>query len=315
MTQMTLRPALPERDFAQLAAWYALLEEDAPSEERLREYHRQQGDAGIQRVAEDERQEPLGFYWIYFDSAASCSFELLVAPGKRGQGIGALLYDDLERSARDAQVKSISVKIMDTNAESRRFAEKRGFTERWHFLPMRLDLGSFDDSRYDPLISRLEKEGFRFTSMEALGDTEAAQRQLYALNSQSGLDIPGKDGESNWDSFHDFQKRVCQVDWYKPGGQKIAIDAATGTWAAMSAITRFQNHAYNLYTGVDRRYRGRKLAQAVKVTALRYARDVLKVKMVHTDHSTMNLPIIAIDRKFGYVEAPGTFVMRKALEE
>ena len=65
---------------------------------------------------------------------------------------------------------------------------------------------------------------------------------------------------------------------------------------------------------MDRRYRGRKLAQAVKVMALRYARDVLKVKIVHTDHNTMNQPMIAIDRKLVYVEMPGTFVMKKMLE-
>jgi RimJ/RimL family protein N-acetyltransferase len=65
---------------------------------------------------------------------------------------------------------------------------------------------------------------------------------------------------------------------------------------------------------VDSHYRGRKLAQAVKVLALRYARNVLKVNIVHTDHNTMNHPMIAIDRKFGYVEMPGNFVMKKNLE-
>ncbi len=54
------------------------------------------------------------------------------------------------------------------------------------------------------------------------------------------------------------------MDWYKPAGKIVAIDAATGAWAAMSAITRFagSDHAYNLHAGVDRRYNGYKLAQA-----------------------------------------------------
>ncbi len=52
----------------------------------------------------------------------------------------------------------------------------------------------------------------------------------------------------------------------------------------MSANLRFEgsDHAYNLHTGVDRFYAGRKLAQAVKVLALRYARDGLKANSVHT---------------------------------
>jgi RimJ/RimL family protein N-acetyltransferase len=93
----------------------------------------------------------------------------------------------------------------------------------------------------------------------------------------------------------------------------VAVDTSSGEWVAMSAISRFENHAYNLHTGVDRRYRGRGLAQAVKVTALRYAREVLQVKTVQTHHNTMNLPMIAIDRKFGYAQLPGTFVMKKTL--
>jgi RimJ/RimL family protein N-acetyltransferase len=83
----------------------------------------------------------------------------------------------------------------------------------------------------------------------------------------------------------------------------------------MSAITRREgnDYAYNLFTGVDLAYRGRKLGQAVKVLALRYARFMLKVNTVRTHHNTKNLPMIAIDRKLGYIQMPGTFLMEKNL--
>jgi RimJ/RimL family protein N-acetyltransferase len=64
---------------------------------------------------------------------------------------------------------------------------------------------------------------------------------------------------------------------------------------------------------VDRRYRGRKLAQAVKVTALRYARAALQVHTVRTHHNILNLPMIAIDNKLGYLQQPGTVLMEKLL--
>lgn len=93
----------------------------------------------------------------------------------------------------------------------------------------------------------------------------------------------------------------------------VVIDTSNGDWVAMSAITRFEGveYAYNLHTGVDRRYRGRKLGQAVKVQALCYAREVLNVSEVRTHHNGKNLPMIAIDRKFGYVQLPGMFLMEK----
>ena len=109
---------------------------------------------------------------------------------------------------------------------------------------------------------------------------------------------------------------MCQAAWYKPAGQIVAIDTAIGVWAAMSAITRFEgsDYAYNLFTGVDALYRGRKLGQAVKIHALRYARNVLKVGFVRTHHNTRNLPMITIDRKLGYTMQAGTFLMEKILD-
>ncbi len=290
-----------------------MLEDDALSEQGLKEYYEKRREMIIQRVAENEEGELQGFYWVYFNNAESCNIDLFVKPEQRRQGFGKQLYKDLEISVKAAQAKELSVTILDTRAESRIFAEQRGFSERWHFIPMRLSLETFDDRPYDDIIAKLKSDGFWFTSMEELGNTEEAQRHLYVLNDETNLDVPGRNGEHTWSSFDDFKERVCQTDWYQPGGQKVVIDTVTGDWVAMSAISRFQNHAYNLHTGVDRRFRGRKLAQAVKVTALRYARETLKVNVVHTDHNTMNQPIIAIDRKFGYVEMPGTLVMKKVL--
>ena len=150
--------------------------------------------------------------------------------------------------------------------------------------------------------------------MEALGNTEEAQRKLYTLNDTTAMDTPGSEGRHHpWLSFEDFRQKVCGADWYKPAGQMVVIDSTSGTWAAMSAITRFEGaeYAYNLFTGVDRCYRGRKLAQSVKVLALGFARDVLKVNSVRTHHHQKNEPMIAIDRKLGYAQIPGYYTMVK----
>jgi RimJ/RimL family protein N-acetyltransferase len=180
---------------------------------------------------------------------------------------------------------------------------------------MALNLDAFDDRPYDAIIARLKGEGFQFTSMQELGDTEEAQRKLYVLNDTTSAETPGVDGEHSWGSFEDFQKSVCQSDWYRPGGQMVVIDTATGKWVAMSAITRLEgnDYAYNLFTGVDKQYRGRKLAQAVKVLALRYARNVLKADTVRTHHNIKNAPMIAIDLKLGYTQMPGTYLLEKVL--
>ena len=130
------------------------------------------------------------------------------------------------------------------------------------------------------------------------------------------MDTPWSEGRHHpWLSFEDFQQKVCGANWYRPAGQMVVIDKTCGAWAAMSAITRFEgaDYAYNLFTGVDRSYRGRKLAQSVKVLALGFARGVLKANSVRTHHHQKNEPMIAIDRKLGYMQIAGYYTMEKLL--
>ena len=175
------------------------------------------------------------------------------------------------------------------------------------YVALTLDLETFDFGVYDALIADLEGEGFRFTSMEALGNTEEAQRQLYALNDKLAMEEPGSEGEHAWSTFEDFREDVCRMAWYKPGGQIVALESHAGAWVAMSAITRFEGHAeaYNLVTGVEQRYRGRQLAQAVLALALRYARDVLHVQTVRTDESAGNAAALALYHELGYKDSSG----------
>lgn len=313
-----LRSANIERDFRQLASLFTL-EQDEPTTESglIADYEEHQQRIFRLMVAEDEQGDFLGFNWATRSrfEATEAYFYVIVKPDQRGQGVGGRLYDDVEYAALGAKIKKLQVDIRDTCPECRAFALRRGLVEKRHSIGMTLDLSAFDDRLYSETIEKLQAEGFLFTSMGAMGNTEEAQRKLYALNDMTSSEIPGSEGERSWLSFEDFQQKVCQSNWYRPDGQMVVIDAASGEWVGMSAITCFDgtDYAYNLHTGVDRRYRGRKLAQSVKVLALRYARDVLTVTTVRTHHNSNNAPMIAIDRKLGYVQSPGIFHMEKEL--
>ncbi|MBN1246967.1 MAG: GNAT family N-acetyltransferase [Anaerolineae bacterium] len=317
MPAIHLRPAEPDRDFAQLAVFFTILEDWPNTAQSLKAYYERERERITQVVAVDETHDVLGFYWATRDGIVPerVTFDLYVRPERRGEGVGRELYDAMLEALAPAQIKVLHVSVWDNCPQGRAFADRRGFAELRHRIAMALDLRTFDDGPYDEILARLGREGFRFTSMGELGDTEEAQRNLYRLNDATGRDIPGTAGEPSWTSFEDFRQSVCAADWYKPDGQMVVIDTATGAWVAMSAITRPEGaaFAYNLHTGVDRAYRGRKLAQAVKVRALRYARDVLGIDEVRTHHTVQNLPMIAIDRKLGYVRRPGTYLMTKTL--
>jgi RimJ/RimL family protein N-acetyltransferase/L-amino acid N-acyltransferase YncA len=318
MTTLTLRPVEPERDFEQLAALFTLEQDEPTTAASLTaDFAAHQARIFRLRVAENEAHELLGFNWATISrfDASQAYFYVIVKPEWRGQGVGRQLYADLEQAAHQTQVQVLKVDLRDTLPAAWNFAVARGFSERVHRLGMCLDLSSLDDRPYQALIERLENEGFQFTSMQALGDTETARRKLFDLNHTATMETPGSEGQPAWLSFEDFQEKVCQTDWYQPAGQFVVIDTASGEWVAMSAITRFEgvDYAYNLFTGVDRHYRGRKLAQAVKILALRYARATLGIKTVQTHHNAQNTPMIAIDRKLGYRQTPGLISMEKTI--
>ncbi len=313
---MLLRPEVPERDFGEIAALISSQEEFTQSEQDLLEdYQKNEATRLRFRVVEDEAGQFMGFswawrHWLHPDRA---DFYVVVKPEHRRKGAGKCLYDDLLAAMEAQGIKLLGTGVLEDSPESLEFVQRRGFQEVRHGIHMELDLDAFDDRPYDAILDRLKAEGFCFTSMEELGNTEEAQRQLYALNDATQRSTLGQTGDPAWESFESFRKSVCGAKWYRPAGQIVAIEAATGKWAAMSAISIVGDvdHAYNLFTGVEPAYRGRQLGQAVKVLALRYAHEGLKVHTVQTDHNTKNLPMIAIDRKLGYRQTWGKYIMEK----
>lgn len=319
MKTLTIRPADPQQDFEQIAEWFSVLEDEPSSKSSLIDYYEKNADRILQKVAEDETGQLVGFCWIvHLPLKPETAFiHLYVKPEERGKGIGRQLYKDLIKATENSQLRQLLVLVSDAYPECKTFAQQRGFIEKRHEFKMVLDLATFEEQPYDELLTKLRGEGFRFTSMEELGDTEEARHKLYTLNTTTDMETLGSSGRPAWDTFDEFQNSVCQSEWYKPSGQIVAIDTTTGAWVAMCAITRLDwhhQHANILYTGVDAQYRGRKLAQAVKVIALRYAKDILKANVVYTDNNAQNLPMIAINRKLGYTMLPGTFTMEKIFE-
>ena len=308
----------PVNDFAPLAKLFTVEMQDPTTETGLREdYEKHQERILCLKIAASEQGEVRGFNWVTRDKMdehrANCY--IVVSLNHRHQGIGSRLYQQVEDVSLASAIHELRASFPDTLPESRAFAENRGFTLISHSIGMQLELGKLDLQPFLELATDLERQDYEFTSMQALGNTEADQRKLYLLNDVTSSQTMGTEGEHSWSSFENFQQSVCHSDWYNPAGQMVVIEKSTGKWVAMSAITRFegQEEAYNLFTGVDEAFRGRRLAQAVKAKALLFARDVLGVKMVRTNHNSLNEPMIAIDRKFGYVQSPGYFYMRKYL--
>ena len=315
-----LQPADPEQDFTSMADLYSKFESEPTTPKSLLEWYQKRLEHGIQlTVALTMEGNLAGLSAIYRDNLNlpnHYGLNLIVDPAFRRQGLGSRMYKALIDQAEAWEARYLRTRLRDNSDESLSFALHRGFVQKKHSIEMKFDLSTWDETRYQPILVSLQAQGFHFTNMAELGDTMEVRHKLFELNSRAAATDPGNDGIAPWASFEEFNQNVCQSSWYRPEGQIVAIDTHTDVWAAMSAITVFSGseHAHNLFTGTDVRYRGRKLAQAVKSLALLQART-FGVDCVCTNHDSENAAMIAVDTKLGYVRTPGMLILDKNLSE
>ena len=316
MKSISIRPIDAERDFDEISKLIGLQDNRPVTEAELRQDYDTHLNQVIRFcVAEAANGQLFGFGWAYRHGwqPGHAGFYLVVKPEQRRQGVGSQIYADLLRAVDQTDIQVLHVDVLDTLLESLLFLEKRGFfIERRRFVSY-LDLTSFDETPYLPLIVKLQAEGIRFCSLADFANTADTQQKFYDLNFAVVKDIPGdEENENTYPPF--FQKFVLGSPWYKREGQLLAVDG--DTWAGLASVYLYPKtvSAYNATTGVIRSHRGRKIAQALKVLAARYAREHGATR-IDTNNDSLNTPILAINRKLGYLSQSGRYQLVRHMSQ
>jgi GNAT superfamily N-acetyltransferase len=309
---MSIRPVQPESDFPHIVALINVVEPEPVTLAQFQQWHAHMPLGRICRrmVATDERDEAIGYSAAVHESwspARHFYVWVTVDPQRRGQGVGSALYADAQAFLESQGAISLTSEVRDDCPASLRFAERRGFSVEGHQFESTLDLAAFGETPYQGVIPALEAAGMRFFSMADLGDSQAARLKLYALNHATSLDVPGANAVDM--PFSEFEQWVLGAEWYRPDGQLIAADGET--WVGLAAVQLLPQSqgAYNLMTGVIRPYRGRRIALALKLKAIRYAR-AHGARTLRTHNDSLNAPMLAINRKLGYRPQPGKYILR-----
>jgi GNAT superfamily N-acetyltransferase len=239
---------------------------------------------------------------------------LIIAPAYRQQSYGQQLYAHALQWAEAHQATRLDTEVQEQFATGLAFAQKRGFVIDHHMFKSRIDLATFDGTAYDSLLSGLKTEGFRFFSLAEAGDTLEARRNLYELNKACALDDPSSTGV--FIDFENFNRNFDTASWFRAEGQLLAsvMEGNEERYVGLSAVGYFASDNYmdNLFTGVDRAYRGHKLAQALKSLSIRFAQSY-GADYIITHNDSQNAPMLAVNRKLGYQPLPGVYRMVKQL--
>ncbi len=282
---------------------------------QLRDWYSRQPEGQIRRsqVAVDAAGQMIGYNLLQHEAWEEDGLfyvEVIVEPEQQGQGIGSYLYDDAMTAVSTLGGKRLKGDVRDDRPEWLRFAQNRGFTIRRHLFESTIDLSAFDERPFTGLVESVEETGIRFFSLADVDDTEEARRKLYAVNTAVSADSPGSDG--GFPSFEEFNQMFNTASWFRPEGQILAADG--DEYVGLAAVGYFEdeNYMYNNITGVLPAYRGRKIAQALKLLTIRYAK-AFGAATIRTSNDSENAPMLAINRKLGYQPQPGTYLLHRQL--
>ena len=276
MTNYQIRKAIPDQDYGQLAALLTEIWSDPVNPNTLREWDATGDERQINRrmVMVDADDQVVGYSSVFHGSwAENGRFQIWVCvnPNYRNQKLGTQLYDEALAFVQTHNATIIDTEYREGWVESQYFAEKRGFVVDRHMFESTIDLKRFDIANFTDLANALEDTGIRISTLAAEGDTEANRRKLHAVNKAAALDDPASHG--TFPDFENFSQMWDRVSWFLPEGQFVAIDGEK--YVGLSAVGYFKdgNHMYNMMTGVDAAYRGRKIAQVLKLNSIQFAKE------------------------------------------
>lgn len=309
---MTLRNAVPEKDFPRIAELLSLINIEPVTIEGLQEDEARTmtGKFWQRWVVEHDAGRVVGYAMVIrypSQPAGLFNLELVVDPDHRQRGVGTQLIQTALAYAHDHGVKRLLSEIGDSSPESRRFAEKWGFAVSHHVFDSTLDLATFDMRRFEGLIEQVEAQDIRFFTLAETGKTEDALRRLYEVNRNAVLDEPGTTG--GFPVYENWLRIVINGGWYRAEGQYIAADGEN--YIGLAGVHHeigLPETMFNGLTGVDKAYRGRGIAMALKLLTIRHALGH-GAQVITTNNDERNAPMLAINRKLGYQPLVGHYVV------
>jgi len=236
------------------------------------------------------------------------SLHVRVDPDYRRQGAGQALLEHVEGWARAQGATLLRATVRDHMAESVAWAQARGYEIERHIFESTLDVPAFDEAaRFPGVVERAEAEGFRFHTLAEMPG-EATERMIYDCVSRSVIDIPGFDGEM--DPFEEWKKSDLSGEGYREDCVIFALkdDRVAGV-SYMRQVTQTRA-LWTWYTGVDPDFRGHNLSLALKLLCVRKAKE-LGAPYMRTNNDSQNGPMLAVNRKMGYVPCPGQYRVQK----
>lgn len=295
LSQLAITPATADADLEAMIHVRGLVTPDAhPTVEVLR-FNLESNDALAYLVARDGG-EPVacGFVEPWGPHARA---DIAVVPAHRRQGVGSAMLAEVSARARALGKNRIQGEVRESDVESRRFLEYRGFGKVGGEQALVLALDAVEAPAVEPpagvrVVSRVEEPD--------------RLEEMYAVAVQADEDIPGSDGEQSFDEWraHEIDKPVRRPEFCFLA---LAGDEVVG----YAALQVYGAEVFHGLTATRRDWRRRGVATALKRAEIAAAKGAGFRRLV-TESEERNEPMRRLNQKLGFVPAPelSTVVMQ-----
>jgi mycothiol synthase len=224
-----------------------------------------------------------------------------VHPDFRRLGIGSKLLQAIMQELTLFNPILLQCAAQENRDYSLKFLAHHGFSEEWRRVNMVLDLEEFDAVPFAGLIEKLEAQGFSFKTIDQLRDDPDRDQQLCDLGNAVSGDVP-LGLPSTPLTLAQFKKSILEVSWAREEAFVVAI--FDGQYVGVNNIGVDSNgNSFVDVTGVLPAFRGRGLAQALKLKGIEWALSQ-GIKKMFTSNDLINAPMLAVNQKFGFVHEP-----------
>lgn len=256
-------------------------------------------------AAETETGEVVGvggFNHLWFSyHPRRFALSLEVDPNWQKQGVGGLLYEYLLSELRDAGAEAVWPLVLSDSGPALNFLTKRGFIEKRRIFEPRLDLTSFDPKAVRVKAEGLEAEGIVINDLASeMNKDPDAGKKLFDLEQSAGGDVPNLVEFSPMD-YHDYEIIILQSPILVWEGSFVAKEGDRFVGSSSLDLAERDNLLGQGFTAVRPGYRGRGIAQAVKIKVAEYCKK-RGVKYLRTHNDSDNLPMLAVNWKLGFAK-------------
>jgi mycothiol synthase len=267
-------------------------------------------------VADDGRVVGLGAclrpFWM--DAPGVFWLAMMVHPAWQRRGIGRALLAALEPFAREQGATILRTDCREDFDATARFLEKAGFTNIGIRYESAIDVRTFDETPFLPVLERVLTAGYTLTTLaDELPVTPDADRRLYELIITTAAEVPFPGGAVYRETFDNWRKSSLEGPTSDPAAMFIAKwgnEYAATTTLELPASR--EEPAITHMTGVLRAHRRRGLATALKLLSFRFLRE-RGCREVRTHNDTANPPILNLNQKMGYRRLPGWLAWDKGI--